>query len=686
MKQPARSSGARALGAAVWERIDGRVRAVIEDVRPRVDGGEAPGASGGAATAFAVKRVVGETVRVEADVFADGHDQLGVVIQFQRSGGAPSETAMRAIGNDRWAGEFEVLAEGAHEFKVIAWVDHFKTWRDDLRKRAEAGQDLSVEFLIGAAFVEDAAADSRAAGGEMMAFAARLRDDESDAGARLGAALDERLAALMLTHAPRRFAVESPAVGVWVDRAKARFSSWYELFPRSAGDGRSHGTMRDVIGRLDRVASMGFDVLYMPPIHPIGRAFRKGKNNTLEPGADDVGSPWAIGGAQGGHDAIHPDLGTEADFDELIREAGTRGIEVAMDLALQCSPDHPYVRAHPEWFRRRPDGSIQYAENPPKKYQDIYPFEFECEAWRDLWSEIRRVVLHWAERGVRIFRVDNPHTKPFALWQWLISQVKAEHPDVLFLAEAFTRPKVMHRLGKVGFTQSYTYFAWRHGPWELREYFTELTQTAAAEYFRPNAWPNTPDILTEYLQQGNRAAFVTRAILAATLCANWGVYGPAFELMEHLPAKPGSEEYLDSEKYQIREWEWDRRDSLAPLLTMLNRIRRDNAALQQDRTLRFHSCDNPAIVCYSKRAGESVIVVVANTDPHNVQWGTVDLDLSALGVPVDRPYQMHDLLTGSRYRWQGWKNVVGLDPSTTPAHLFRVRRHDRTEAQFEYFL
>jgi len=369
-----------------------------------------------------------------------------------------------------------------------------------------------------------------------------------------------------------------------------------------------------------------------------------------------------------------------------VHEADARGIEIALDFALQCSPDHPYVKQHPEWFKHRPDGSIQYAENPPKKYQDIYPFDFECADWRSLWEEILRVMLVWVDRGVRIFRVDNPHTKPFPLWEWLISEVKRRDPGVLFLAEAFTRPRPMHRLAKLGFTQSYTYFAWRNNPEDLREYFTELTTTNAADYFRPNAWPNTPDILTEYLQHGGRGAFIVRAALAATLCASWGIYGPAYELMEHLPAKPGSEEYLDSEKYQLRAWPVERADSLAPLITALNRARRENPALQQDRTLRFHRCDNPSIVCYSKTAGDNAIVVVANTDPHSTQWGQVHLDLAALGLAETAPYQMHDLLTGVRYRWQGKTNVVGLDPATCPAHVFRLRRHQRTEAQFEYFI
>ncbi len=647
---------------------EGRARVVIEAVEPSVPGRD-----------FAVKRVVGEAVHITADVFCDGHDEVTAVVQHRARGGEWSETAMKPLGNDRWACDVGVRSVGEHEFRVAAWVDHFKTWRHALTKRAAADQDLSVEFLIGADFVEEAAASGEAGAERLRRFADALRHAERGRESRLEVALDDRLAALMFAEGPRRHAVASPPVRIWVDRPRARFSAWYELFPRSAGDGVTHGTLRDVIRRLDRVAAMGFDVLYLPPIHPIGVSFRKGRNNTLTPGPDDVGSPWAIGGEAGGHDAVHPRLGTMDDVKALVREAGAHGIEIAMDLALQCSPDHPYVKEHPEWFRARPDGTIQYAENPPKKYQDIYPFDFECAQWRELWAEILRVVRVWIACGVKIFRVDNPHTKPFGLWEWLIAQVRRDHPDVLFLAEAFTRPKVMYRLAKLGFTQSYTYFAWRNGPNDLRDYFTELTRTSVAEFFRPNAWPNTPDILTEYLQHGGRAAFVVRAVLGATLCASWGVYGPAFELMDAAPAKPGSEEYLDSEKYQIRAWDWDRPSSLAPLLTRLNRIRRQNPALQQDRTLRFHACDNPAIVCYSKAVGENVIVVAVNTDPFAPHWGTVEIDTESLGLASDQAYGVHDLLTNTRYVWRGRRNVVGLSPGRGPAHVFRVERPQRPE-------
>ncbi|HEX8340879.1 MAG TPA: alpha-1,4-glucan--maltose-1-phosphate maltosyltransferase [Tepidisphaeraceae bacterium] len=661
----------------VPDRQQGRSRVVIENLVPCVDGGR-----------FAAKRSVGETVRVEVDAFVDGHDKISVALRY-RAGASDTwhEADMSPLVNDRWVGEFAVHAVGWQEITVAAWVDRFATWQYDFQKRVSAGQDVGVDLLIGAELVEEAAA---AASGDIAAslttFVRFLRSGNAGEATQVG--LDSSLATMMRQHGPRRFLTEWPTPSrIWVDRARARFSAWYEFFPRSASpDPSRHGTLRDVENRLDSVAAMGFDVLYLPPVHPIGRAFRKGRNNSpvAEPG--DVGSPWAIGGPEGGHDAVHPDLGTIADFDRLVLSARERGIDVAMDLAFQCSPDHPYVRDHPEWFRHRPDGTIQYAENPPKKYQDIYPFDFECEGFAALWDELLRVTLFWVEHGVRVFRVDNPHTKPFPFWEWLIAEVKKVNPDVLFLAEAFTRPKVMYRLGKLGFTQSYTYFAWRNDPASIRLYLEELTKPPVVDFYRPNAWPNTPDILPEYLQTTARSAYIIRATLAATLCASYGVYGPAFELMEGRPVRHGSEEYLDSEKYQLRHWDLNRHDSLAELLGRLNRIRRDNPALQHDRGLRFHNVDNPTIVCYSKTQGENTILVAVNTDPHHTQWGNIDLDLAAMNLTIDQPFQVHDLLTNARYRWQGHHQVVGLDPGSLPVHVFVVRKRARTEADFEYFV
>jgi starch synthase (maltosyl-transferring) len=498
------------------------------------------------------------------------------------------------------------------------------------------------------------------------------------------------LKALMIRNADRRRATTyGRELEVIVDRQKARFSAWYEMFPRSSSPqpGR-HGTLQDTINRLGHVAGMGFEVLYLPPIHPIGRVNRKGKNNDEKASPHDVGSPWAIGAKEGGHKAIDPQLGTLEDFKQLVTRAKQLGVEVALDLAYQCAPDHPYAKEHKEWFRIRPDGTVQYAENPPKKYQDIYPFDFETEKGQELWEELRSVVLYWIDQGVRIFRVDNPHTKPFDFWEWLITDIKDRHPDVLFLAEAFTRPKVMYELAKLGFTQSYTYFAWRNGKSELTEYFKEITQTDVREYFRANLWPNTPDILTDFLQTGGRPAFMIRVALAATLGANYGIYGPAFELGENRAVRAGSEEYLDSEKYQVRTWELDSPTSLAELITRINQIRRENPALQSDLNLNFHPVDNDQIIAYSKMSDDllNIIVVVVNLDPQRTQAGMIDLPLDLFRLDPRQPYQMHDLLTDAKYVWRGGHNYVELNPQRLPAHIFCIRRRVRTENGVDYFV
>jgi starch synthase (maltosyl-transferring) len=659
----------------------GRRRVVIDRVEPEVDGGR-----------FPIKRVVGETVVVEADAFTDGHDAI-VCRLLWRPEAQPkwNQTPMEALPNDLWRAAFTVAEQGRWLYSVVAWVDPFKTWRRDLGKRVDAGQDVSLDLRVGAALVRAASERARLAHRKAEArVLAGLADDleaDRDPAERLPLALDDELAALMDRHADRRHATAYPhQLAVVVDRVKARFSTWYEMFPRSCGPEGKHGTFRDCEKRLPYIAEMGFDVLYLPPIHPIGTAFRKGKNNSLTPEPDDVGSPWAIGSEEGGHKAIHPQLGTLADFRRFLVKARQHGLEIALDIAYQTSPDHPYVREHPEWFRKRPDGSIQYAENPPKKYQDIYPFDFESEAWAALWEELKSVVDHWVAEGVRIFRVDNPHTKPFAFWEWLIREVKREHPDVLFLAEAFTRPKIMYRLAKLGFTQSYNYFPWRVQRWELIEYFTELTQTKVREFFRPNLWPNTPDILHETLQICGRPMFVQRLILAATLGASYGIYGPPFELMERLPRERGSEEYLDSEKYQLRQWDLERPDSLREMIALVNRIRRENPALQSDPSLRFHPADNERILCYSKAAGDNLILMAVNLDPNNAQAAWLDLDLAEMGLEPDQQFQVHDLLTGARYLWHGSRNFVRLDPHQVPAHILRVRRRVRSERDFDYFI
>ena len=657
---------------------DGRARAVVEGIAPQVDGGR-----------FAIKRIAGDRVEVEADCFADGHDVLACRLRHRREDDAAwTELPMVALGNDRWRGEFVVPDVGRYRYTVVAWVDAFLSWRHDFARRVDP-DDLRVAAQVGAESIAKAARRARGDDRRRLAEWARRLAAESDVDALRELALDEASAALAMRYPDRRFETRYPVeFPVVVDRARAGFSSWYEIFPRSTGpSARVHGTFADCEARLPYVAKMGFDVVYLPPIHPIGRVRRKGPNNSLVAGPGDVGSPWAIGADEGGHTALHPQLGTFDDFERFRARAAELGLEVALDIAFQCAPDHPYVAAHPEWFRHRPDGSVQYAENPPKKYQDIYPFNFESDEWRALWDELHDVVAFWIDRGIRIFRVDNPHTKPFAFWEWAIARIKHAQPDVIFLSEAFTRPKVMHRLAKLGFTQSYTYFTWRNTRGELTEYFTELTQGPGREYFRPNCWPNTPDILPEILQIGGRAAFMARLVLAATLCANYGIYGPAFELLEHVPREPGSEEYLDSEKYQLRHWDLGREDSLAPFIARVNAARRDNAALQRDGGLTFFPTDNDELICYARvdASGSNAIIVVVNLDPHHTQSGWISLDLDALGLDAAQPFQVHDLLTDARYAWHGTRNFVMLDPARVPAHLFRVRRQTRDEHDFVYF-
>ena len=656
----------------------GRSRVVIENVKPEIDCGR-----------FPAKRTVGERMTVEADIFVDGHDALSALLLYRKEGASTwIETPMQPLVNDRWRGTFEVNEVGNYYYTLQAWVDRFKSWRQGLAKKVEAGQDVALDLLAGAKLIEQAA--KSAAGDDhklFTRFAAILRDDKP---AAIQNGLDDALAALIEKYSDRRWAVTyGKELRVNVERSKARFSAWYELFPRSfAGTPGAHGTLRDCTECLPYVAGMGFDVLYLPPIHPIGYSFRKGKNNVLEAQPGDVGSPWAIGAKEGGHKAIHPQLGSLADFKRLVAEAKKFDIEIALDIAFQCTPDHPYVTEHPEWFRKRPDGSIQYAENPPKKYQDIYPLDFECESWEELWQELKSIILFWCEQGVRILRVDNPHTKAFPFWEWVIGEVKKDYPDALFLAEAFTRPKVMYRLAKLGFSQSYTYFTWRNTKPELTQYFTELTQTEVSDFFRANLWPNTPDILTEYLQFGGRPAFMTRLALAATLGANYGIYGPAFELCENMAREPGSEEYLNSEKYEIKHWDLEKEGSLREFIARVNRIRRENRALQSDRSLRFYPIDNPEILCFGKRTEDlsNVIVVAVNLDPHHTQSGWLDLPAEELGLDPDRPFQMHDLLTDARYLWQGRRNFVQLDPDSVPAQIFRVRPRIRREQDFDYFM
>jgi starch synthase (maltosyl-transferring) len=658
---------------------DGRCRVVIEGVQPEIDSGR-----------FPIKRTTGEAVIVEADLFTDGHDAIaGVVLNRPASRTEWQEVPLQPLVNDRWRAEFIVGELGRHRYTVEGWVDHFLSWRRDLRKRIMAEQDAEVDYLIGAELIE--AASTRASGPDAswLRETAAVLQGQGELAAKRRTGLDETLERLMMRYPDRRFATRyERELEVVVEPVRARFSSWYEFFPRSAASepGR-HGTFKDVEARLPQVAEMGFDILYLPPIHPIGAEFRKGRNNAVTAMPGDVGSPWAIGSAEGGHKSVHPHLGTLDDFDRLVERARSFDIDIALDIAFQSAPDHPYVSEHRTWFKKRPDGTIQYAENPPKKYQDIYPFDFESDDWRTLWEELKSVFLFWIGHGIRVFRVDNPHTKPFPFWEWCIGEIKRDHPEVLFLSEAFTRPRMMYRLAKLGFSQSYTYFPWRNTKYELTTYLTELTQTAVREYFRPNQWPNTPDILTEFLQTSGRAGFIQRLILAATLGANYGIYGPAFEHMEHRPREQGSEEYLDSEKYEVRRW-GDRPDSLAELIALINRIRRDNSALQNDWTLRFHNVTNDEIIAYSKRSadGSNLVLSIVNLDPRHTQSGYLELPLTELGIETERPYQVHELLSGARYIWSGARNYIELNPAVIPGQIFRVRRHVRTEREFEYFL
>jgi len=640
---------------------------VIENLQPLIDGGRYP-----------IKRIVGEDLVVEADIFKDGHDVVAAILKWRVLGKrAWRETPMNFVDNDRWRGICTLYDEDIHEYTVEAWTDDFRSWQAEFAKKFEAGiSDLRSEALEGAALVEAAArrARDRADRKRLLEFSQQI---STGANSEIRAiAQSGELAVLMATYPDRAAATQyDPPLCVVVDRPAALIAAWYEFFPRSAeGRGDCGSTFRDCLPRVDDARAMGFDVLYFPPIHPIGHTNRKGRNNstTYEPG--EPGVPWAIGSEAGGHKAVEPSLGTLEDFDWLEKEVRKRGMEIALDFAINCSPDHPYVKEHPDWFYKRPDGTIKYAENPPKKYEDIYPLNFHCESWRELWAELKSVVLFWADRGVRIFRVDNPHTKPIAFWEYLIKGVREKYPDTIFLSEAFTRPKMMKALAKAGFSQSYTYFTWRHSKQELIEYFTELTQTEMSEYFRPNLWTNTPDILPFVLQEGGRPAFMIRVALAATLSPLYGIYS-GYELCENEPL-PGREEYLDSEKYQFKERDWNAPGNIKDWIARLNKIRKENRALQFYTNLRFHDADNDAILFYSKMtaARDNIILVVVNLDPHRKQNSFVYVPIESFGQMESDVYQVQDLLSGATYTWRGSRNYVELDPNIQPAHVFLVRR------------
>jgi starch synthase (maltosyl-transferring) len=640
---------------------------VIENLQPLLDGGRYP-----------IKRIVGEDLIVEADIFKDGHDVVAAILKWRVLGKrAWRETPMNFLDNDRWRGVCTLYDEAIHEYTVEAWTDTFRSWQGEFAKKFEAGiSDLRSEALEGAALVEAAAkrARDRADRKRLLELSRQIStgaNSEIHAIAQSG-----ELEVLMATYPDRSAATQyDPPPRVVVDRPAALIGAWYEFFPRSAeGRGDRGSTFRDCLSRVDDAKAMGFDVIYFPPIHPIGHTNRKGRNNSITFVSGDPGVPWAIGSEAGGHKAVEPSLGTLEDFDWLQKDVRKRGMEIALDFAINCSPDHPYVKEHPDWFYKRPDGTIKYAENPPKKYEDIYPLNFRCENWRDLWAEMKSVVLFWAERGVRIFRVDNPHTKPVAFWEYLIKGVREKYPDTIFLSEAFTKPKMMKALAKAGFNQSYTYFTWRNSKRELIEYFMELTQTEMSEYFRPNLWSNTPDILPFVLQEGGRSAFMIRVALAATLSPLYGIYS-GYELCEN-EALPGREEYLDSEKYQYKERDWNAPGNIKDWIARLNKIRKENRALQLYTNLRFHDAENDAILFYSKMtpARDNIILVVVNLDPQRKQNSFVYVPIENFGQMESDVYQVQDLLSGATYTWRGRRNYVELDPDIQPAHILLVRR------------
>jgi starch synthase (maltosyl-transferring) len=642
---------------------------VIENFYPCLEGGRHP-----------IKRVINEPLDVWCDIFKDGHDVMTAVLRWRLAGTRRwFEAPMKSLENDRWQGKCCFEKAGRWEYVVEAWGDTFRSWKKTFAVRVQAKDpDVPIEAQEGARLLREAGKRARAAG---VAVAATQLEDCADLltsvkpGDIMDVLLSDEMQSLMDQYPDRDQSTTSDTLRVIVERERARFSAWYEFFPRgSEGRADKHSTFRDCLGRLDHAAHMGFDVIYFPPIHPIGITARKGKNNTLTAQSGDVGSPWAIGGPAGGHRAIEPALGTEKDFVWLIKETKKRGLEIALDFAINCSPDHPYVKDHPEWFYKRPDGSIRYAENPPKKYQDIYPINFHCDDWRALWKELIDVVQHWVDLGVKIFRVDNPHTKPVAFWEELIATIQRKDPDVLFLAEAFTKPKMMQVLGKIGFTQSYTYFTWREDRHALTEYATELTRSEMRWYYRANFWPNTPDILPEHLQNAGPQMFRIRAALAATMSSTWGMYS-GYELCENDPY-PGKEEYNHSEKYELKQRDYNKPGNITAFIRMLNLIRRDNPALHLYDNLSFHGSDHDQVLCYSKVTPDfsNRILCVISHDPHHPAGGMVHLDLAALGLDGSRPFKVTDLLHNQSYEWKGADNYVGLNPHGTSMHLFKVEQ------------
>jgi starch synthase (maltosyl-transferring) len=656
-----------------------RVRVIIENVKPEIEEGIYP-----------VKRVVGERVSVQADVFAEGHDIVCAQLLHRFFNGRSwKRLPMTHLGNDLWEGSFRVDKMGSYLYTVRGWVSEYRTWCEDIVKKQDAGQDIAVDLELGVDLLEKTLESASSADAGILESVIDRSGLKNNRKRIISLLLDEKTRDLVDKYVSEDIVTYyERELTVAVERKKALFSTWYEVFPRScAADGKEHGTFKDCEKILPDIVEMGFDVVYLPPIHPIGKSNRKGKNNLASEKAGDPGSPWAIGSKEGGHKAIHPELGKMADLKRFMERAKKLGLEVAIDLAFQCSPDHPWVKEHPEWFKWRPDGTVQYAENPPKKYEDIIPLNFGTTEWQPLWEELKSVVLFWIEHGISIFRVDNPHTKPFAFWEWLIKEIRNINPSVIFLAEAFTRPKVMYRLAKLGFTQSYTYFTWRNTKHELMEYLTELTSSEVKEFFRPNFWPNTPDILPQYLQFGGRAAFIVRLVLAATLSSSYGIYGPAYELCTS-EALPGKEEYLDSEKYEIKRWDRDGRGNIKEIIARVNKIRKENSALQSTNNLRFYNIENDALVFYAKSSEDlaSTIFVAANLDPFHPQAGRVRIPLRELNLEADQPFLVHDLLSDEKYIWQGEYNYIALNPLVLPVHIFALKRYVRHEQDFDYFM
>jgi starch synthase (maltosyl-transferring) len=641
---------------------NGQIRVIIENVQPQVDGGMYP-----------AKRTIGEKVDVTADIFGDGHDHIRAHLLYRKEGASEWTTQeMFQSYNDSWHGSFTVNEKGVYEFTLMAWIDHFDTWYDGFKKKSAAGVDVKTELMEGNIFLQQL---SKGNNSELLHAAGRLEREYNRA---VEYVLSEDFKDLVHRYPLITYESRYPKVfKVSVEHKKANYSTWYELFPRSASLDGGHGNFKDVIRLLPRIATMGFDVLYLPPIHPIGKINRKGKNNNVKAEPGEPGSPWAIGSDEGGHKAIHHELGTMEDYQKLIEEARKYDIDIALDIAFQCAPDHPYVKEHPEWFRQRPDGTIQYAENPPKKYQDIYPFNFETEDWKALWQELKSVITFWIDKGVKIFRVDNPHTKPIPFWEWAIAEVNKEYEDIIFLSEAFTKPKVMASLAKIGYTQGYTYFTWRVTKQEIIEYMNELVNGPSRNYFRPNFWPNTPDILPYHLQHQGENIFIIRLALAATLSSNYGMYGPAYEFGDNVPM-PGKEEYYDSEKYEIKKYDWKKTNRMTDIISILNKTRKKHAALQSTWNIHFLPLENPNLLAFIKTTDDlsDIVLVVVTLDPHSRQQGFVQIPKWKLKLGDKINLKLHDVMTDEYYTWTQEWNYVEIDPFKMPFHLFTIEIHE----------